>query len=79
MALFDFETYDLLSFAVIALFFYVAFVSIYRVFLHPLSHLPGPKLAHITYLYEWYYDLYLHGQYTFKLKELHRKYGLSPT
>ncbi|KAJ5702274.1 benzoate 4-monooxygenase cytochrome P450 [Penicillium malachiteum] len=34
-----------------------------------------PPLAKVTYLYEWYYDLYQGGQFTFKLPDLHRKYG----
>ncbi|KAJ9195905.1 hypothetical protein DTO021D3_3521 [Paecilomyces variotii] len=54
---------------------YVAVILIYRFFFHPLAHIPGPKLAKATYLYEYYYDLYLVGQYTFKLQELHKKYG----
>ncbi|APA10778.1 hypothetical protein sscle_07g055480 [Sclerotinia sclerotiorum 1980 UF-70] len=47
----------------------------YRFFLHPLAHIPGPPLAIATYLYEWYYDLYLSGQYTFQIKKLHKQYG----
>jgi len=47
----------------------------YRRFCHPLSHVPGPLLAKTTYLYEWYYDLYLKGQFTFHLKRLHQAYG----
>lgn len=54
--------------------FIITFV-IYRCFFHPLAHIPGPFLARITHLYEWYYDLYLKGQYTWHLKELHQKYG----
>lgn len=50
---------------------------IYRRYFHPLSHIPGPPLAKITYLYEWYYDLYRGGQFTFQLPALHRKYGKS--
>lgn len=57
---------------------YVAAILVYRFFFHPLVHIPGPTLAKATYLYEWYYDLYLSGQYTFKLKELHKQYGMSP-
>jgi hypothetical protein len=45
-----------------------------RFFFHPLSSFPGPKLAIATYAYEWYYDLCSSGL-TFKLKELHKKYG----
>ena len=49
----------------------------YRFFFHPLSSFPGPKLAIATYCYEWYYDLILGGRYTFKLRELHQRYGKS--
>ena len=56
---------------------WVAVTVVYRFVFHPLAGFPGPKLAIATYAYEWYYDLYLGGQYTFKLKELHEKYGIS--
>lgn len=49
----------------------------YRLFLHPLAGYPGPKLAAITRWYEGYYDVIQNGQYTFKIKELHQKYGES--
>ncbi|KAE8319328.1 putative benzoate 4-monooxygenase cytochrome P450 [Aspergillus transmontanensis] len=42
---------------------------------HSLAHIPGPPLAKVTYLYEWYYDLYQSDQFTFQLKDLHHKYG----
>lgn len=47
----------------------------YRVWFHPLRHIPGPPLAKATFLYEWYYDLYLGGQFTFQLRTLHEEYG----
>ena len=47
----------------------------YRLFLHPLARFPGPKLAAITLWYEGYYDVIQNGQYTFKIVELHKKYG----
>ncbi|KAI9667579.1 MAG: hypothetical protein M1821_000395 [Bathelium mastoideum] len=50
-------------------------VIIYRLYFHPLARFPGPKLAAATYLYAQYYDLWLGGQYVFKLKELHDRYG----
>jgi hypothetical protein len=46
----------------------------YRRFFRPLSYVPGPLLAKTTYLYEWYYDLYLKGQLTFHPKRLHQAY-----
>ncbi|PYH92813.1 putative benzoate 4-monooxygenase cytochrome P450 [Aspergillus ellipticus CBS 707.79] len=54
---------------------YAVALLIYRFFFHPLAHIPGPTLAKATYLFEWYYDLYLGGQLTFHLKDLHQKYG----
>lgn len=47
----------------------------YRLYWHPLAKYPGPKLAIITYWYEFYYDAILEGQYTWKLRDLHEKYG----
>lgn len=57
------------------LFFALAF-AIYRLYFSPLSHIPGPKLAAITQLYEIYYDIYLGGQYMLHFKSLHQKYGM---
>lgn len=69
-----------MSLFVLAIVFFIGWtISLvtYRFFFHPLSCFPGPKLAIATYAYEWYYDLVLGGQYTFKLRELHAKYGTS--
>ncbi|KAF3763269.1 cytochrome P450 [Cryphonectria parasitica EP155] len=60
---------------VTAIFVYLASLTIYRLFLHPLARFPGPKLAAITRWYEGYYDVVQNGQYTFKIKELHKQYG----
>lgn len=65
----------LLSLALLALISLLA----YRIYFHPLAHIPGPPLAKVTYLYEWYYDLYQNGQFSFQLKALHRRYGTNPT
>lgn len=48
----------------------------YRLFLHPLSKFPGPKLAAITRYYEAYFDVIQNGQYTFKIADMHKKYGM---
>lgn len=50
-------------------------LGIYRVFLHPLGHVPGPKLAAATSLYEFYYDGWLGGKYYWEILELHQQYG----
>jgi hypothetical protein len=49
---------------------------VYSVYFGPLSKFPGPKLAAATLWYEFYYDVILQGHYTFKIKELHEKYGM---
>ncbi|KAL2018475.1 hypothetical protein VTK56DRAFT_831 [Thermocarpiscus australiensis] len=54
---------------------YFAVVALYRLCFHPLAKFPGPKLAALTRLYEGYYDVILDGQYTFKIEQLHKKYG----
>ncbi|KAF3768154.1 cytochrome P450 [Cryphonectria parasitica EP155] len=41
----------------------------------PLTDFPGPKLAGLTYWYECYHDIIRPGQYVFKIKELHARYG----
>ncbi|KAF3396638.1 Trichodiene oxygenase [Talaromyces pinophilus] len=54
---------------------YTASLVVYRLKFHHAAHIPGPFLAKLTFLYGWYYDLYLDGQYAFKIKELHKIYG----
>ncbi|WYZ35865.1 hypothetical protein EsH8_X_000512 [Colletotrichum jinshuiense] len=43
--------------------------------LHPLSHIPGPKLSAATYIPEFYYDVVLFGRYTGEIRRMHEKYG----
>jgi cytochrome P450 len=42
---------------------------------HPLSHIPGPKVAAATWLYEAWFDLILGGRYTNEIKRMHEVYG----
>lgn len=48
---------------------------IYRLWLHPLAHFPGPKLAVSTFWYQFYYDAIRQGEYMFRIREMHTKYG----
>ncbi|KAF2013468.1 cytochrome P450 [Aaosphaeria arxii CBS 175.79] len=62
--------------AILALFaIYVFYTAIYRLYFGPLSHIPGPRLAALSRLYEAYYDVWLNGQYTLKIMDLHKTYG----
>ena len=48
----------------------------YRLHFSPIARFPGPKLAALTFLYEFYYDVWQEGQYTWKIRDLHDKYGM---
>lgn len=50
-------------------------VVIHRLFFHPLSTIPGPRLAAITSLYHFYYSVIRRGDVVNHLKFLHKKYG----
>lgn len=54
---------------------YCIVLVIRRVYFSPISHFPGPKLAIATFWYQFYYDVVLGGQYVWKVRELHEKYG----
>lgn len=52
--------------------------AIYRVYLSPLSKIPGPKLAAMTPGYEMYYDLIQKARFPWQIKVLHESYGEKP-
>lgn len=75
----DISPLQLLASFVAAFITYVAGRAVSRVYFSPLSNFPGPKFAAATYLYEFYYDWWLGGQYIFEIERLHKKYGESNT
>lgn len=64
--------------AVVVLTCYSIYKCFYNLYLHPLSKLPGPKLAAMGSLYEFYYDVIKDGQYLWEIERMHRKYGKKP-
>lgn len=42
---------------------------------HPLHAFPGPRLAAMTLLYEFWYDFVCFGRYTREIKSMHDVYG----
>jgi hypothetical protein len=61
--------------AIGALSTYVCVKTIYRLYFHPLSHIPGPKLTACSYLYEFYYNIIRPGQFLFEMEKMHQQYG----
>jgi len=60
-----------------ALFLYLALILIYRLYFHPLSRFPGPKIAAATKWYEAYHDLRPDRPGTFYkiMQQMHSTYG----
>ena len=54
---------------------YGAGLVFYRLYLHPLHKIPGPKIAAATYWFEFYQDVILDGHYLEDYPKLHAKYG----
>ena len=53
-------------------------LALYRVFFHPLSQFPGPRLAAITGWYETYFDCLCGGTFSKHVDDLHGQYGRPP-
>nr|UWK20062.1 cytochrome P450 [Trichoderma albolutescens] len=47
----------------------------YNLHLHPQSKVPGPRLAAMTGLYEFWFDVVLGGQYSAEIQRMHEAYG----
>ncbi|KAL9013617.1 MAG: hypothetical protein Q9173_001694 [Seirophora scorigena] len=64
----------LLGFASLVL--YCVFIVIHRLFFHPLSDFPGPKLAAATKWYEFYHDIIKgRGLFAAEIRKMHQIYG----
>lgn len=51
--------------------------TIYRLYFHPLSKFPGPKLLAATSLYESYFNIIKGGMFIWEMERLHNVYGTS--
>lgn len=68
----------LLSYAGVVLASWLLVVITYRLFVHPLAKIPGPKIAAASRLYEWYSDCIQPGTYVWKIRDWHERYGEEP-
>lgn len=64
----------LLTTSAIVLISYLLMIAIYRLYFHPLCHIPGPLLAKVTSL--WLFRHTYFGTEPSTLLRLHRKYGI---
>ena len=64
------------SVLVVSFIVYLIYEVVYRLYMSPISEFPGPRLAAASFWYEFYYDIVLGGKYTWKIAELHEKYGI---
>lgn len=62
-----------LSLAALATF---VLVALQRLFLHPLSKVPGPRIAAITHFYKGYYLATGGSKIYLQIEKLHEKYGM---
>ncbi|KAL1970872.1 hypothetical protein VTN77DRAFT_2706 [Rasamsonia byssochlamydoides] len=72
------ETYNISNAAIllfVLLCLYLLSSAVYRLYLSPIAHFPGPKLAALTWWYEFYYDAICGGKYIWEIEKMHRRYG----
>ena len=65
----------LLNFAVIAVVLYTVYGVVYRLYFSPIARFPGPRLAALTFWYEFYFDVIKRGSYVWEIQEMHKIYG----
>lgn len=55
---------------------HLLFITFSRLFLHPLSSVPGPRLAALSSLYGFYFNYIKDGVYSSLFSDMHRKYRM---
>ena len=75
LPMFPMDISNVLTFLILALAAYTIYGILYRLYFSPVAGFPGPRLAALSFWYEFYYDVVKRGQYTFKIRELHERYG----
>lgn len=54
---------------------HVLVTIIYRLYIHPLSRFPGPRLAAMTSLHEIYYAAWGAALFVDQINRMHQEYG----
>lgn len=69
------SAYNVLVVGLICVAFYSFLKILYRLYIHPLSKFPGPKIAAATSAFEFYHSVIRDGMFPWKIEELHKQYG----
>ena len=72
----DFNAFQLATGLAGLVILYPISLVIYRLTFDQLAKFPGPKIAAVTFWYEFYYDWWYEGHYVFEIEKMHMKYGL---
>lgn len=59
---------------VLSIFVATILGAIYRVYFHPLAHIPGPLLAKVSSVYAYYYN-FRDARFYLQIQKLHEQYG----
>ena len=54
---------------------YLFILAFYRLYLSPIAHFPGSKIAAVSGWYETYLDVFKGGQFTFQIQRWHEEFG----
>lgn len=54
---------------------YIVVKAIVRLYFHPLSDIPGPRLAAVSRWYDFYYNVIHDGTYSGQWLQMHKKYS----
>ncbi|KAL4903792.1 hypothetical protein BDW74DRAFT_179380 [Aspergillus multicolor] len=68
------QTRSILLFLIFSCAVYAGVKSIVRLYFHPLSKIPGPKLAAVSGWYDFYYNVIRDGTYSSYWPLMHKKY-----
>lgn len=63
--------------SIASLLIYYLSLFTYRLYGSPIAGIPGPKLAALTFWYEFYYDVVKRGRYEWIIRDMHDRYGNS--
>lgn len=66
------------TFAVVVLLLAISYSAariVYQLYLHPISHVPGPRLAALSQLYEFYYHILVGGAWERQIRFIHENYS----